>query len=204
MFFWKRRKPLQISMETDPRICLKPNGFYLNETPENPANKLYCIYSLDENGDVKFPDLAMESAVQMLEDFPTVVNQLSCIDLSANIKEEPFVQQYLQTGGTLTLVGERMLLTVTAGADRSLIDSIPSDDRLYYVFDFCGFEGKLPADFVYRYPAHFGRYPFALRVYYHESPDFLLFETGRDPKPYIEQIRQICEKHGRILTKFDH
>ncbi len=78
-------------METDPRICLKPNGFYLNETPENPVNKLYCIYSLDENGDVEFPDLAMESAIRMLEEFPTVVNQLSCIDLSAKPKDEPFV-----------------------------------------------------------------------------------------------------------------
>lgn len=84
------------------------------------------------------------------------------------------------------------------------MDAISSDDRLFYEFAFCGFEGKLPADFVYRYPAHFERYPFALRIYYQESPDFLSVEIGRDSEPYIEQIRQICEKHGRILTRFDH
>lgn len=122
MFFWKHKKPLKISMETDPRIRLHPGGSYPNALPENPANKLYCLYPLDEYGDVEFPDLAMESAVQILGEFSTVVNQLSCIDLSAKPKDESFVQQYLQAGGTLTFMGERTLITVTAGADRKLLD----------------------------------------------------------------------------------
>lgn len=204
MLFLKHKKPLKISLETDPRIRLHPGGFYPSEIPDSPTHKLYCLRPWDEDDDVEFPDLAMESAARMLEEFPTVVNQLSCIDLSAKPKDEPFIQQYLQTGGTLTFVGERTLITVTAGADRKLLDSISSDDRLFYEFDFCGFVGKLPADFVGNVPAQFGQYPYVLKVYFHEDHDYLLFETGRDPEPYIEQIRQICEKHGRILTRFDH
>jgi hypothetical protein len=118
VLFLKHKKPLKISMETDPRIRLHLGGFYPSEVPDSPTHKLYCLRPWDEDDDVEFPDLAMESAARMLEEFPTVVNQLSCIDLSAKPKDEPFIQQYLQTGGTLTFVGERTLITVTAGADR--------------------------------------------------------------------------------------
>jgi hypothetical protein len=204
VLFLKHKKPLKISMETDPRIRLHPGGFYPSEVPDSPTHKLYCLRPWDEDDDVEFPDLAMESAARMLRDFPTVVNQLSYVSAQPKINDEPFVQHYLRMGGKPTFVGKRTLITVTAGADRRLLDCIPVNARWCEELECCGFTGDLPVDFVYNYPAQFGQYLYALKVYFHEDHDYLLFETGRDPEPYIEQICQICEKHGRILTRFDH
>lgn len=204
MFFGKRKKPLEISMETDPRIRLHPGGFYQYEVPDASMHKLYCLRPWDEDDDIEFSDLAIESTVQMLENFPTVVNQLSYVSAQPKINDEPFVQQYQQMGGKPTFAGKRTLITVTTGVDCKLLDCIPVNARWCEELECCGFAGDLPVDFVYNYPAQFGQYPYVLKVYFHEDHDYLLFETGRDPEPYIEQIHQVCEKHGRILTRFDH
>ncbi len=116
-------KKLEISIETDPRIRLHPGGFYLHEAPDIPAHKLYCLWPWEADGNAEFPDLAIESAIWML----------NCIPVGPRWCEE---------------------------------------------LECCGFTRNLPADFVYSYPAQFGRYPYVLRVYFHENHDYLLFETG--------------------------
>ena len=136
-----------------------------------------------------------------MEEFPTVVNLMSCIDTSTVIEEDSIVQQFVKEGGTPIFVEKRSLITVTAGADRKLLDYIPEEDRWFYELEFYGFEGNLLINLNGGELPQFGLYPLALRLYLHADHDYMTFETDRNIEPYVEHIRKACEKYGRILAR---
>ena len=193
MWFRDMRQKAKIPTGTDPRIRLGTGGFYLHEHSERESNQLFCLCPWDEDNDTEFPTLAQECAAWLLRPFPMVVNQVAGIILAEKIREAPFVQSYRQAGGQPIFAEERTLLTITNEMDRSLLEQISGDRGGLedYEFDFYGFELPPPADrSVYAY---------ALKVYYHENHDYLLFETAKPLEVYLEGLRKICEAHGKIL-----
>lgn len=186
----KRNKPTQAGTETSIRFT--SGGFYLHEKPENPNYVLYALYPMDESGDLKFPTLAKECAAWLLCRFPAVVNRFES-DFAEEMRKEEFLQAYLAAGGKPIFAEGRTLITITEGMDSKLLNCITEDGMMEYGLTFYGFRSVLPLK-----P---GEGDYAMKVYYHESPDYLEIETEDMTDDMIEQMKELCNKHGRSLTQ---
>ncbi|MBU5627825.1 hypothetical protein KQI82_12980 [Oscillibacter sp. MSJ-2] len=194
MLFRKTDKRLRQSIKNDTRIQLGTGGFYDHEVSENPMYSLYCLRPLDESGDMMFPALALECAAQLLSGFPRVVNRLSCVIDSYQLKEEPFVLTYQSLGGNPIFLDSRTLQTTTEGIDRKLLNCIPEKESQCYELTFYGFETMLMDNFYSK--------AYQMELFYHEDHDYLLLEMLAMTDEVVEKIRKICKNHGRDLEMY--
>lgn len=182
----KRNNSTRAGTETSIRFTT--GGFYLHEKPENPNYVLYVLYPMDESGDLEFPALAKECAAWLLRRFPAVVNRFES-DFTEEMRKEKFLQAYLAASGKPIFAEGRTLITITEGMDSKLLDYITEDGMTEYGLAFYGFRSVLPLK-----PGEGG---YAMKVYYHESHEYLEIETEDMTDDMMEQMKALSNKHGR-------
>lgn len=192
--FFKRVKKKTAPTGTERMVGLACRGFYLHERPENPKNALYCLYPLDESGDLEFASLAKEYAGILLSQFPAVINQCHSI-FGEDVQKEKFAQAYLQAGGKPFFLENQTMLTFSNGMDERLLNYISEQEFACYEFTFYGYESMIFAKSREK--------DYIIKIDYHVEHDFLQMEMKSMTNHMIKQIQEICQKHDRVLTGYD-
>ena len=192
--FFKSAKNKTPPTGTERMVRLTCGGFYLQEKPESPENALYCLYPLDESGDLEFAAIAKECAGMLLKRFPAVINQCHSI-FQEDMQKEKFAQSYLEAGGKPIFLENQTVLTFTNGMDQTLLDCISEQEFACYEFTFYGYESMNRAKSREK--------DYIIKIDYHEEHDFLQIEMKSMTDYIIKQIQEICKMHDRVLKGYD-
>ena len=156
---------------------------------------VYTLCEWDEDWDRDFPELAMDCALAILDDYPVVVNCLHPGIVGKDVHDEETVEKYLHSIQGLDFgLLSNSAITLTNGPDRGLISSFVHDDDW---FQMCFYAYKqLPMG-----NAQTGT-PFEpdVELYFKHLHTCLAIKTRNSIDVCAEKIRPVCEKYGKTLV----
>lgn len=195
MFFKKHRVPA---------ICFKPdltkitlyNGAYY--TLADDAPQPYSVYTLcewDEDWDPDIHELAMDCALEILDDYPIVVNCLHSGVVGENVHNEKSVRKYLQSiRGVDFGALSTSAITLTNGPDRSLVASFDHDDDCFQMY-FYAYK-QLPNGDTQAGEAFVPD----VELYFKHLHTRLVIVTENGIDIYADKIQKVCKKYGKTLV----
>lgn len=159
-----------------------------------PPNRVYTLREWAEDSDADFPEIAMECALTILDEYPVVVNHLSTPRVGETVREDEEVKEYLKSISWRDLGGTASVVTMTNGPDRKLAATFDHDNE-FYQMSFYGFRQFADGG------AERGT-PFIpdVELRFLHLHDRLTITTREDIEVYAEKIRAVCEKYGKTLV----
>ena len=189
--FFKKRRP-SVPVEPDLTKIRLYNGAYYTLADDAPP--LYSVYTLcewDEDWDPDFPELAMDCALAILDNYPIVVNCLCPGVAGMNVHDEEQVKEYLQSiDGVDFGFSSNVAITLTNGPDRGLVASFDHDDK-WFQMCFYGYH-QLPGNCTSPTPD--------VELYFKHLHSRLVITTKSSIDVFADKIRPICEKYGKTLV----
>lgn len=194
MFFKRRRAPSIFFKPDLTKIRLYKGAYY---TLADDAPQPYSVYTLcewDEDWDRDFPELAMNCALAILDDYPIVVNCLHSGIAGENVHNEKSVEKYLCSirgvdFGSLS----NSAITLTNGPDRGLVSSFDHDDwfQIYFYAYKQLPNGDAQAGESFEPDAE---------LYFKHLHNRLVIVTKNSIDIYADKIREVCKKYGKTLV----
>ncbi|MBO5918618.1 MAG: hypothetical protein J6Q14_07615 [Oscillospiraceae bacterium] len=191
MFFKKRPAPAPFKPDLT-RVRLYNGDYYGLSGDTVPT---YTLCEWDEDWDPVFPELAMDCALAILDDFPVVVNCLYPGFVGGDVHDEEEIAKYLRNIRELDLgLLSNSGITLTHGPDRGLVASFDHDDDWFQMF-FYGYR-QLPAG------STLSGTPFVpdVRLYFKHLHTCLTITTANSIDIFAEKIREVCKKYGKTLV----
>lgn len=196
MFFLKKKKPTPTRPEPDfTRVRLYSGEYYW----PNPNHLLshYPVCTLlewAEDSDVDFPDVAMDCALAILDDFPVVVNNLHPLHLGDTLRTDEEIEQYLKDSPSPDFGFHYNVVTMTNGPDRKLASSFGHNNEFYRIC-FHGYR-ELPNGETL--PGT----PFIpdIEILFEHLHTHLTIRAKDGIEPYIERMQEVCKKYGKTLV----
>lgn len=191
MFFkkWLTSEPFEPDLT---RVKLYNGDLYALFDDSMPV---YTLRDWDESWDPDFPELAMDCALAILDDYPVVVNCLHPGFVGKSVHDEETVEKYLHSIQGLDLGSlSNSAITLTNGPDRGLISSFDHDDDW---FQMCFYAYKqLPMG-----NTQTGT-PFEpdVELYFKHLHTCLAIKTRNSIDVYADKIREVCKKYGKTLV----
>lgn len=195
MFFFKKKpKPVPVEPDTT-RIRLYNGAFYPYDSAPAPY-RVYTLRDWDEDEDCDFPQLAMDCALAILDEYPVVVNCLRPLYLDDNFlrNKDSDVINYLKSISWTDFGWRSSVVTMTNGPDRNLISTQSISDEsvlfTFYAYRHLPAEGTLPGT------------PFVpdVKLQFAHLHTRLIITTTNGIEIYADKIRTVCEKYGKTLV----
>lgn len=201
MFFKKKKK--WVPPEPDlSKIRLYRGDFYspyvLSETS---GHDTYSLLEWAEDSDSDFPELAIDCAIAILENFPVVVNRLFPHFFKETVRNDEEIEAYLNSIQHMEFGWESNVVTITNGPDRNLIACFPHDNEFYQA-EFHGFR-----EFAPEKTQKGGPYRPDVTLYFTHLHDRLVISVPKGENVvelYGKIIADVCKKHGKTLVITDN
>ena len=194
--FFKRRRPPAVFFTPDlTKIRLYNGAYYTLADDAPPPYSVYTLCEWDEDWDAEFPDLAMDCALAILDDYPIVVNCLYPSLVGEDVHDEERVKKHLRSmDGVDFGILSNSVITLTHGPDRGLVASFDHNDD-WFQMCFYGYH-QLPAEDIG------AGAPFVpdVELYFKHLHTRLVITTKSSIDVFAEKIREVCKKYGKTLV----
>lgn len=188
---WGKHKPLAGGGEKGAvRLCQGP--FYHRERPLAAGRHLLHIRPCIEDDDPTFPRFMRVCGGRLLAPFPFVVEQVASSEDAARM---PFIAEYRAKGGRTACLEPSTLSAISGLGGPRLLPLLPEDDLLRE--GYCGYGYERALLELTRLETS----PFSLRIFCHETHDYMEIETPGEPQGQIDTIRTLCGEEGWELVE---
>lgn len=192
MFFFKKKpKPTPVEPDTT-RIRLYNGAFYPYDSAPAPFN-VYTLRDWFEDEDCDFPQLAMDCALAILDEYPVVVNCLRPLYLDDDSLRTD-VAKYLKGISWMDFGWHSSVVTMTKGPDRNLIATQSITDESV-LFTFYAYRQLPPEETTPGTPF----VPDVTLQFVHLHTR-LVITTMNSIDVYADKIRAVCEKYNKTLV----
>ena len=195
MFFKKRRSPAIFFKPDLTKIRLYNGAYYTLADDAPPPYSVYTLCEWDEDWDSDFPELAMDCALAILDDYPIVVNCLHSGIVGESVHDEKTVEKYLRSirgvnFGSLS----NSAITLTNGPDQGLVASFDHDDDLLQIY-FYAYKQLPNGD------AQAGEsFMPDVELDFKHLHNRLVIVTKNSIDIYADKIQKVCKKYGKSLV----